>query len=124
MAKVGGNRPGAGRKQGSKNKATTEARATLTELAQTYSDDAMQVLHDVAINAKSEAARVSAATAILDRAYGRPRQQLEYFTEPAVEHEEDIDYAKMAKEIIFLFNLADDQLKKQEQGSPSLNKKV
>lgn len=38
----------------------------------------MKTLADIAKNGESEAARVSAATAILDRAYGRPKQAVEH----------------------------------------------
>lgn len=68
----GGPRPGAGRKAGSPNKAT----ATLKELARQYTSEALEALVAVVREGESEAARVSAANAILDRGYGKPSQVL------------------------------------------------
>jgi hypothetical protein len=69
----GGKRPGAGRPKGSVNKATADIR----EAASVYSDQALKVLVQIATSGESEAARVSAANAILDRAHGKPRQSVE-----------------------------------------------
>lgn len=74
MAQRGGKRPGAGRPQGRRNKATVEQKLTLEELARTHTETALAVLVDIARYGQSEAARVSAANAILDRGYGKPRQ--------------------------------------------------
>lgn len=74
---MGGKRPGAGRKKGSLGKATIAQRGTLEELARSYTDVALQVLVDVAKSGASEAARVSAANALLDRGYGKPSQHTE-----------------------------------------------
>lgn len=68
----GGYRSGAGRPTGSLNKTTAEQSQRLSELAKTYTEEALETLVDVAKNARSEAARVSAANALLDRAYGKP----------------------------------------------------
>lgn len=73
----GGKRPGAGRKPGSKDKATAEQSATLSELAREHTGTALQVLVQVAKASESDAARVSAANAILDRGYGKPAQHTE-----------------------------------------------
>lgn len=70
----GGIRAGAGRPKGRKNKATVEEKLTLSELAKHFAPDALAALHRIATTGQSEAAVVSASTAILDRAYGRPRQ--------------------------------------------------
>lgn len=64
----GGPRPGAGRKPGAPNKAT----ATLKELAREYTPQALEALVKVMIHGESEAARVAAANAVLDRGYGKP----------------------------------------------------
>jgi hypothetical protein len=72
MAK-GGARPGAGRPAGSENSDTAAARAALSELAAGHIEVALRALAEVAATGESEAARVSAACAILDRTYGRPR---------------------------------------------------
>jgi hypothetical protein len=61
--------------------ATIEARKILTDvkaLARGRSEDAINTLEDVMTNAKAPAAaRVAAATAILDRAWGKPTQHVE-----------------------------------------------
>ena len=68
----GGYREGAGRPADSSNKCTTEQSQRLSELAKTYTEEALQTLIDVAKNGRTDAARVSAANALLDRAYGKP----------------------------------------------------
>lgn len=76
----GGSKPGerrGGRKKGTSNKATREVKQSLEILAQGHADTALQALVDVARKGESEAARVSAAVAILDRGFGRPRQAVE-----------------------------------------------
>jgi len=70
----GGRRDGAGRPPGSENKDTAAARAALSELTAGHVAIALAALADIAERGTSEAARVSAACAILDRTYGRPRQ--------------------------------------------------
>jgi len=75
--KHGGRREGAGRPAGSRNRATLDQKATLSELAREYTDVALSTLAEIASNGESESARVAAATALLDRAYGRPRQAVE-----------------------------------------------
>ncbi len=37
----------------------------------------LQTLHHICLNGEHESARVSAACAILDRGYGKPKQQVE-----------------------------------------------
>lgn len=76
MGQRGGKRPGAGRRAGSRNKLTAERKATLTELAQAHADDAMRALAEVS-QTGSDAARVAASVAILDRAFGKPKQGVE-----------------------------------------------
>lgn len=78
MAQRGGKRPGAGRKKGSRAVATIEQGGTLAELARRHSGEAIAALVKVMKEAESEAARVSAANAILDRGYGRPPQSHEH----------------------------------------------
>jgi hypothetical protein len=70
---LGGRRPGAGRPKGSKNRANKELR----DLARTYTNDALETLAGIAQNGESEAARVQASVALLDRAWGKPRQSIE-----------------------------------------------
>jgi hypothetical protein len=73
----GGARPGAGRPAGSENHDTAQARRALSDLAAGHVEVALGALAHIAAKGRSEAARVSAACAILDRAYGRPRQAVE-----------------------------------------------
>lgn len=73
MAKVGGARAGAGRKPGK----VSQAKRDLQAMAKEHAADALQVLVDIAKSSSAaEGARVSAATAILDRGYGKPAQSL------------------------------------------------
>ena len=69
----GGTRPGAGRPAGSENADTAAMRAALSGLLEGQVHIAIEALADIAQNGSSEAARVSAACAILDRTHGRPR---------------------------------------------------
>jgi hypothetical protein len=69
-SRLGGARPGAGRKKGSPNKSTAEIKA----IAQPYSEQAVKTLAQIMQTGESEGARVSAANAILDRAWGKPSQ--------------------------------------------------
>ena len=68
----GGKREGAGRPAGSKNRSTPHQNERISELAKSHSEVAIFVLVEVAMKGKTDAARVSAANALLDRAYGRP----------------------------------------------------
>ena len=77
MAERGGARPRAGRPKGTKNRATHIHKGTLEELARSYTDVALGALVGIAQNGESESARVSAASAILDRGYGKPSQQID-----------------------------------------------
>jgi hypothetical protein len=78
MAQRGGKRPGAGRKKGSANRASPSEIASLSALARSHAAVAMKTLVDVAKSGESEAARVTAANAILDRGYGKPAQSHEH----------------------------------------------
>ena len=72
MANHGGYRDGAGRPAGAKNRAGDEDKICLTQLAREHTYQAIKVLVDVALNGRTDAARVTAACAILDRGYGKP----------------------------------------------------
>lgn len=73
--KHGGARPGAGRPKGSRDAVTKEHQSTIAELARAHGPMALQTLVNIARSeASSEGARVAAANAILDRAYGKPLQ--------------------------------------------------
>ena len=82
----GGKREGAGRKKGSNDRrprsspviiAPAQEKRELREAARQFTDDALNTLARICNEGQSEAARVSAACALLDRGYGKPTQQLE-----------------------------------------------
>lgn len=64
---AGGKREGAGRKRGSPNKATAEVR----NLALEHGPAAIAELARLSTEAQSEAARIAACNAIVERAYGK-----------------------------------------------------
>lgn len=68
----GGKREGAGRPAGAVNKATDDIKV----LARQYTAEALEALVAVVRESESDAARVSAANALLDRGYGKPSQVL------------------------------------------------
>ena len=74
MNRRGGKREGAGRPAGSPNRATIDMKARLSNLARAYTWTAFDTLVDICENGKSESARISAATALLDRGFGKPRE--------------------------------------------------
>lgn len=85
----GGARPGAGRKAGVPNKAT----ASIRDIAREYTTEAVKALVEVLKdNQQPAAARVSAASAILDRGFGKPSSVLA--------GDEDGGAVKMVHEII------------------------
>lgn len=70
-----GSKPGerrGGRQKGVPNKATADIKAA----AQEYTEEALTALAEV-MRGDSPAARVAAANAILDRAYGKPKQSVD-----------------------------------------------
>ena len=72
MVSHGGMREGSGRPTGAVNKATSELKLNLSELARQHTNDALDTLVEVMKSGQSDSARIAAATAILDRGYGRP----------------------------------------------------
>ena len=82
----GGRRSRAGRPAGSRNKTTLareEDARTLTDLARGKTESALAALESIMIDVDAPAsARVSAATALLDRAWGRPAQRVELDEDP------------------------------------------
>ena len=71
----GGARPGSGRPKGKQSK----AKQSIVELAKSYAVGALNTLNSIHGNTNESAgARVSAATAILERGYGKPGQTLEH----------------------------------------------
>jgi hypothetical protein len=73
-SKRGGARPGAGRRKGAINRATEEQKATIEELARSHAPEAIETLATVMKEGQTDAARVAAANSILDRGYGKARQ--------------------------------------------------
>jgi hypothetical protein len=67
-----------GRRAGTPNKSSIAQGLSLSALAQQHTPAALATLVHVAANGVSEAARVSAAIALLDRGYGRPTQALDH----------------------------------------------
>ena len=82
----GGRRRGAGRPAGSRNRSTLAREAgaaTLAELARESTADAITALREVMLDPEAPAsARISAATALLDRGYGRPSPRVELDNDP------------------------------------------
>ena len=72
MASHGGIREGSGRPVGAVNKATSELKFNLSELARQHTNDALDTLVDVMKSGQSDSARIAAATVILNRVYGKP----------------------------------------------------
>ena len=71
MASHGGMREGPGRPSGAVNKATPELKLNLSELVRKHTNDALDTLVEVMKSGRSDSARIAAATAILDRGYGK-----------------------------------------------------
>lgn len=73
-----GRKPGTpktgGRIKGTPNKATYDLKA----LAQQYTEPALKELARLALNGKTEPARVAAIKELFDRGYGKARQPLEH----------------------------------------------
>ena len=86
----GGIREGAGRPSGSTNKSSPKQSQRLSELAEAYTEEALKTLIDVARNGRTDAARVSAANALLDRSYGKP---------PVKEERRMVDFPPMVIEL-------------------------
>jgi hypothetical protein len=85
MTSRGGTRIGAGRPAGTPNRATVDMKARLSSLAREYTYTAFEALVDVAENGTSETARIAAATALLDRGFGKPREaDCTQYSEPSM----------------------------------------
>lgn len=93
-SRVGGARPGAGRKKGVPNKAT----APIREAARAYTQQALNTLAMVMVSDdQPAAARVAAANALLDRGYGKPSQPIDGDGEGGpVKHLHDLSDAALA----------------------------
>ena len=75
----GGKREGAGRRVGSPNKLTLEEKRTLSEIARDHTASAVNTLVSIMGSTKAPAAaRVSAATNLLERGWGKPVAHIEH----------------------------------------------
>jgi hypothetical protein len=77
----GGKREGAGRRKGSTGgvrlpSVRSDIKQELRELAREHTDTALETLVRICKMSDSDAARVAAASALLDRGYGKPGQQV------------------------------------------------
>jgi len=117
----GGSKPGehrGGRRKGVKNKTTivlAETGKTLAEMAREHSPRALEILRDIAENGESEAARIAAVNALLDRGYGRPPQAPPLKEEDEPFNVESIDLREFSKLVLFLLDKAARLERKQEQ---------
>ena len=77
MAQHGGSRPGAGRKPGSQTKARKVEVVSLADKAKRHADVALATLVEICTAGSTDSARVAAANALLDRGFGKPKQDVE-----------------------------------------------
>ncbi len=105
----GGKRPGAGRPKGAKDRATKDEIEGLAALAKIHTRSMLETLVSVAENKEETAsARVSAATAVLDRGYGRPAQTVETSGPGGKPIEiEDVSTKELCRRVAFLFAKAE-----------------
>jgi hypothetical protein len=97
MGKVGGARPGAGRKPGK----VSAAKRALAEMAKDYAETALATLVEVCTSKEAaDSARVAAANALLDRGYGRPPQAIQHTgtiqTEDVTKRDAELFASRMA----------------------------
>jgi hypothetical protein len=59
------------------NKVTAAANATLTALAQGYTEEMLAILVDLARNSASDGVRATCAFGLLDRGHGKPKEHIE-----------------------------------------------
>lgn len=104
MAARGGKRQNAGRKAGAKSVATKEVKLTLEELAREYAPAALKTLADICTNGGGESARVAAASALLDRGFGKPKQAIVGKDDGPVQVE--LSLSEAARAIAFIFAAA------------------
>jgi hypothetical protein len=75
--------------------APAQEKRELREAAREFTDDALKTLAEICTSGESEAARVSAASVILDRGYGKPSQQIDL----NVSRHEEMDVDELRKVI-------------------------
>jgi len=74
----GGARPGAGRKPGTPNSTSRSDAVKLGKIARGHTTEAIKTLVEICLTSPSDAARISAANALLDRGYGKPLQAMDH----------------------------------------------
>jgi hypothetical protein len=115
----GGKREGAGRPMGSRSAATKQEQERISDLAKQHSDTALKALTSIAENGVSEAARVSAANSLLDRAYGKPVQAMAHSGPgegPIETTEVNFTPKELARRFAFIMaSAAEEQRKEREQ---------
>lgn len=94
IKRVGGRREGSGRKKGTPNRITAEVKA----LAAEYAPAVLAELARIARESDSDAARVSAAREILDRACGKPSQAVTAEINGMVAAATAVDVSKLTQE--------------------------
>ena len=77
----GGRRAGAGRPPGAPNKMTADLKAYTAEK---YGQESIDAIAWLAEHAESEQVRLAARIVLLDRAYGRPRQEFSVSDEQTI----------------------------------------
>lgn len=115
----GGMREGSGRPKGSRSAATRQEQERISDLAKQHSDTALKALTSIAENGVSEAARVSAANSLLDRAYGKPVQAMAHSGPgegPIETAEITMTPKELARRFAFIMaSAAEEQRKEREQ---------
>jgi len=103
-SKRGGRRAGAGRPKGVPLRAKPHERVVLADLAKQFCPEALDILCEVARDRDAPAsARVTAASTLLDRGYGRPMQSVELSgTDGDAIKFEDVSEQEVARRLAFL----------------------
>jgi hypothetical protein len=112
MAGKRGSKPGerrGGRAPGTPNKATIRQKGTLEELARAYTEQALATLAQICTAGESEAARVAAANALLDRGYGKPSQSVEHSGKDGEEIKMNVTMREVARRALFAAEAAERQ---------------
>lgn len=104
--KRGGSRPGAGRPKGAVDPVKAAIKQSIEEKAREYADDALRVLHTIAMDTLAPTApRVTAAVSLLDRGHGKPGQ--------TIKHQGDED-APLNLGVVFVGTNPNDLIKDEE----------
>lgn len=89
---AGGRREGAGRKPNQANKVQHSVKVAVAEIAQRYTQEALETLVAIMKNDEAPAAaRAAAANSLLDRGHGKPTQHVEHELDVSRLTDEQID---------------------------------